>query len=307
MYINETTIQNVGAAIQRHLVSIPAFRKTSASGRRVFSTDLALIALGVRTGHLVDAIAPSDLVRAFSQLLEAIRKEFSIFNNVLLLHDESAEQVFFVNTPLLRQRACLLGITRSLCDNSVHFLRLADTPILLPDVPDELRALVSVLIAQLPETSTDHSNTAAVALPLALALPSVACTPQTLVPLAGIILEYPLAYVPADNPSPGTSTQTFLAGEPVDVYRCLLKATGTSHNDRDASSPSVLPHSLLQFSCPASAGEMHPCLAPERLIACLGAHFTARLEGEPSDRVDGQGQLMVEVKHTREVFDRLAL
>ncbi|KAM6494315.1 hypothetical protein JOM56_010676, partial [Amanita muscaria] len=56
------------------------------------------------------------------------------------------------------------------------------------------------------------------------------------VPIAAVLIEYPLAYVP------DTTLTSFLHQIPLDVYECTVRIG--SHT-----------HILLKFSCPAVLGE----------------------------------------------------
>ena len=107
-----------------------------------------------------------------------------------------------------------------------------------------------------------------------------------LVPLAAILLEYPLAYVPI------SSDQTsFLAGVPLDVYECVLTC------------PSMLKapeHILMKFSCPSVLAATNLELSVSRLEERLNARFAPRLK---QAGLSGTFQ----IRHSTETLARVAL
>jgi len=103
-----------------------------------------------------------------------------------------------------------------------------------------------------------------------------------LVPLAALLLEYPVGYVPLD-----ASHTAFLSNVPLDVYECALEDSGEEHT-------------LLKFSSPQCVGQSVARLAPGEILGRLGDRFQPRLEA-----VDYSGRL--EVRHTQEILPRVGL
>lgn len=116
------------------------------------------------------------------------------------------------------------------------------------------------------------------------------------VPLAAVLLEYPIAYVPAH-----ADQTVFLAGVELDVYDCVLsfsqapdgRDTGGDHNG-------PYEHRLLKFSCPSRLAEEAPNLLPTRLIESMLARFEPRLDAAGC-------QCSLAVRHATETHDRVSL
>lgn len=132
---------------------------------------------------------------------------------------------------------------------------------------------------------------------------------QTLVPLAGLLLEYPASYVPSS-----TQQEAFLGTTPLDVYEvvlCLGVLRKTSSARTPSRSQSLEPqssnaeHSLLKFSCPSvldNADKVtHPKLSPISLCRHLHACYNHRVAEASTAHAS------VYVKHHTEVRDRVAL
>ncbi|KAF8147322.1 hypothetical protein K438DRAFT_1626356 [Mycena galopus ATCC 62051] len=99
-----------------------------------------------------------------------------------------------------------------------------------------------------------------------------------MIPLAGTLLGYPVAYVP-------DAGGAFLAHASLDVFECSVRAL-------------TWEHAFLKFSCPAMLAATHPELAPTRIVASLKTRFEPRLE---------ELGLVLIVKHETEILDRVAL
>jgi hypothetical protein len=109
----------------------------------------------------------------------------------------------------------------------------------------------SVLLDQITSHPPDANE-------LLLDLGSLASIPEVaLVPLAGVLLEYPVAYVVPPN------TDAYLPGVALNVFECTLA------DGRD--------YSWLKFSCPAALGEHDLCYSPSNMLATLHARFGPRL------------------------------
>ena len=106
------------------------------------------------------------------------------------------------------------------------------------------------------------------------------------IPLAAVLLEYPVAYVPT---SPVKSS--FLNGEALIVYECCL--------EQISSSP-LFQHTLIKFSCPERIVQEMPHLSPQRLVQRLQEHFAPRIRV-----MDETISLKIQVSTER--LDRVAL
>jgi hypothetical protein len=142
--------------------------------------------------------------------------------------------------------------------------------------------VLQVLLSLLPLAQS-------VELPLSFSLLSDTAF-ETVVPLAAILLDYLVAYVP--HPSyPNT-----LSGVPLDVYEYIL--TIPSHD-----SMLDLNHSIIKFSCPTSLREDFTQLNPENVTLKMAAVFADRLS------VARAGGVTIHVKHnvihSSETVDRV--
>lgn len=100
-----------------------------------------------------------------------------------------------------------------------------------------------------------------------------------MIPLAGVLIGYPVAYVPDVDGA-------FLAHASLDVFACRVRAPTWEHG-------------FLKFSCPAVLAAAHPeQLALTRIVASLKTRFEARLKEL------GLGLI---VEHSVEMMDRVAL
>jgi hypothetical protein len=107
-----------------------------------------------------------------------------------------------------------------------------------------------------------------------------------MIPVAAILLEYPVAYVPTSSAGDQTA---FLSRELLDVYECLLMNAGTLNR-----------HTLLKFSCPNIIGIEHTELSPKRLIERMKERFVPRLQIVDS-------RITLDIQVLAEKFDRVAL
>jgi len=111
-------------------------------------------------------------------------------------------------------------------------------------------------------------------------------TQELMIPIAAILLEYPVAYVPASS-----DQMAFLSRELLDVYECRLVHVETQVPNR---------HTLLKFSCPSAIGVKHMELSPQELMERTKERFIPRLQKA------GDG-MIVEIHVSTEKFDRVAL
>ncbi|KAJ7044164.1 hypothetical protein C8F04DRAFT_691385 [Mycena alexandri] len=206
------------------------------------------------SASLVDALVVHNPENVYPNFLRILRRKHAIFNCIEHLLEPSSQQSFFVNTA-----QCQVSVSAT----DVSFVLLQKEPQLLDrPPPDVLAALDALKIATPPS------------LPTGLA-------PRTAIPLAAVLLGYPVAYVPDGDAA-------FLAQVALDVYACTVRASDWEYV-----------HELLKFSCPAALGEAHPeQLAPARIVARL----TTRLE----PRLKELG-LTLTVQHSTETVDRVAL
>ena len=90
---------------------------------------------------------------------------------------------------------------------------------------------------------------------------------QLAVPLAALLLDYPIAYLPSfSNPHA-------LSGSPLDFYECvLISGAHDCRNERKT-------HIIMKFSCPARLQDMGPeHFKPQSIISQLQEMFTKRLQ-----------------------------
>ena len=138
--------------------------------------------------------------------------------------------------------------------------------------------VLQVLVSLLPLAQS-------VELPLSFSLLSDT-TFETVVPLAAILLDYLVAYVPYPS-YPNT-----LSGIPLDFYEYILTIP-------DHDSMLDLNHSIIKFSCPASLQEGSKQLKPESVTLNLAAIFADRLSSA------GVGGVTTHIKHSSETVDRV--
>ncbi|KAF8798968.1 hypothetical protein BYT27DRAFT_7202704 [Phlegmacium glaucopus] len=247
----------------------------SRHNRYRFLTDLTIVALSVRTGYLVDLFTPNDPVRLFSSLLAALRintKTNVFFARVFHLYEPHSEQSFFINAQLLLERIHTLSGGSESPPEYPLFIHLHSSVTVIYEVPQQV---LQVLISLLPLAQS-------VELPLSFSLLSDT-TFETAVPLAAILLDYLVAYVPY------TTYPNTLSGVPLDVYECILAIPGLDSRE----------HSIIKFSCPTTVQEGFTQLKPENITLKLGAIFSNRLG---ATRADGA---TIRVKHSSETVDRI--
>lgn len=109
-------------------------------------------------------------------------------------------------------------------------------------------------------------------------------TQELLVPLAAVLIEYPIAYVPIS-----AEQTSFLNGQPLDIYECVLHHAKWQHR-----------YTLLKFSCPSDIGAPNLFFSPNAVAERLKGRFTPRLQ-----TVDESWS--IEVVISTETRDRVAL
>lgn len=259
--------------VQAEATKIPGLHQYLS--KRRFLTDLTIVALSIRTGYLVDLFALSDPVRSFSRLLAALRintKTKVIFARVFHLYEPHSEQSFFINAQLLSERIHTLSGRSEAPPEYPLFIHLQSSAKVTYEIPQQV---LQVLVGLLPLSQS-------VELPLSFSLSDL--TLETVVPLAAILLDYLVAYVPYP-PYPNT-----LSGVPLDVYECIL--TISSHD-----STADWKHSFIKFSCPTTSREDFTQLKSENVILKLAAMF--------ADRLGTTRGASIRVKHSSETVDRV--
>lgn len=114
-------------------------------------------------------------------------------------------------------------------------------------------------------------------LPVSIIFPIT--SPTVAVPLAALLLEYPIAYVPEDVSRP------VLSHVPLNIFQCFLNIEDQRHN-------------LLKFSCPADLDAAQT--QPDELIAQLRRSLEIRV----SKRFPLAG---LDIERTKETMERVAL
>ncbi|KAG7088392.1 hypothetical protein E1B28_012391 [Marasmius oreades] len=283
---------------------------------KMFAVDLAMVALSVRTGYLIDAFTlqgdrnPS---WTWNQLLQGLCQRNSEFKGVVHIYDPQSEQSFFVNISLFLSRAQRCLLLSSTDNPAPSFLEKGSDiqPIskptsfvsLLPDgsfhpsfsdIPVELPAVLRELITQtqlISESSVRERST--------VTLPPILPYNVT-VPLAGFLLEYPVALCPVLIP--GTDMSSFLTQVPLRVYRCLLNIEDTTGKSSATSQQN--PHLLVQFSIPSVLESSHPETHSSSVISSrLEETFNARL----ATVFAGRGVPSLTIVHSVRTLDRVAL
>ncbi|KAF9221561.1 hypothetical protein BS17DRAFT_710768, partial [Gyrodon lividus] len=228
------------------------------------------------TGYLVDAIWSPDPTRTFSALLRALHKKSSIFKNIVLWNHSSSAQSFLVNIPLFEEKVTGLidGIELEQC----AFVRLDECLSASTEPPNALQQVLLKMRASMAASSDA----------LSFSLPAT-LTQEILVPLAAVVIDYSVAYVPA------SSEQTsFLGGEALDIYSVSFK--GPSYPN--SSSTLKQEHVVLKFSCPRVLVSKHAELSPGTVMEKLRVKFESRLESVG---------IHMSVAHRTETLDRVAL
>ncbi|KAL4080754.1 hypothetical protein J3A83DRAFT_64378 [Scleroderma citrinum] len=221
-----------------------------------------------RCAYLVDAVTPLDPVRTFSSLLQNLRDKSAVFRDVVLWIDSTHLQTFFVNTRLFDEKTV---------DSSMNpTFVLLDKDLTVSTLPPD--GLTEVLLGMHVAMASREA--------LSFFFPDN-LTQVVLVPLAAVLVDYPVAYVPV---SPAQTV--FLGAEPLDVYEVA--------SPLDTVNPSTRSHdfTFLKFSCPQKLADICPQLSQAHLVQRLHDIFTLRLD------IIGAS---ITVGHHTETLDRVAL
>ncbi|KAI0729626.1 hypothetical protein C8Q72DRAFT_304915 [Fomitopsis betulina] len=272
------------------LQSRRSFKRASYSKIKQFSLDLCFVSLGVRTGYLFDAFAlPEKLERRitlFCELLVTLRQVATVFQDVIVLHEPTSDQLFFVNSHLLERRcAQILSSDNHDAEPWPMFLHLLEEPTLV-GFPIQLAGLLRELCAR----GEKHAG---------LPRPTILTVSHPLdisvsVPLAAVLLEYPVAYVPLD-----ADQTAFLTGVGLNVYECVLTFSQVP-GDTGSGSDRPYEHTLLKFSCPSRLAGEATTLLPTTLVERMQARFGPRLDAAGC-------QCKWAVRHATETHDRVSL
>ena len=192
-------------------------------------------------------------------------KGSSRFDDVQLVYTAEHEQYFFLNMPLLRERADLLS-SSSNDGRPTTFILLDQTETIVRSHFLGLLIILKLQKIEPPPEVIETIKLIAASSESPIKLPED-ITAQTLVPLSGFLLEFPVSYVPRSD------SGTFLCGVALDVYEATIvpeENCGKTNNTRD--------HTLLKFSSPSHLGRTYDTLAPDSIVEDLDALFRNRLE-----------------------------
>ncbi|KAG9077520.1 hypothetical protein FS749_010581 [Ceratobasidium sp. UAMH 11750] len=141
------------------------------------------------------------------------------------------EDTFFVNSRLLARRLSEgssqgdpLSI-RSVSQRTTLIL-LDEPPTEVQSLPESLDSLLVYLRENLALSATEPLHTSMSSLPKVILLPSANSSPHVQVPLAGILLDYPVAYLPPAQPA-SQDNHPYLSGHALDVFDICLQFSQT--------------------------------------------------------------------------------
>ncbi|TFK25413.1 hypothetical protein FA15DRAFT_687016 [Coprinopsis marcescibilis] len=287
-------IYNNISDVETLLRGMPSLRRLPARTKVGLALDLALVGLSLRTGCLIDSFLPKDPVAEFSQILRTLRNTpatAEIGANIVHLFEPESEQSFLVNRNLVPLRLGPLlelnynGVSPTFVEVSPpsHFKHLEVVP----------EALCSVLRYLVDKFRLD-SNTG---VPYSLSLPKNLHIELT-VPLAAILLDYAVAYVPSIFEEDAETSHKFLAGVAVATYECTL-TLGFTNKQQEGLEPEVR---VMKFSCPRSLEESQPDrYSPEAISESVLKELERRIALTSSDCV------VARLRHEYVTYDRLAM
>ncbi|KAJ3722040.1 hypothetical protein DFJ43DRAFT_1124489 [Lentinula guzmanii] len=299
--VRRISIENVVQDVQQETLQLRSFLFSRVSLPRInsFAFDLALVALSIRSGCLVDAFLPKDPCRAFSALLYRLKQKSKLFRDVVHIYEPCSEQSFLINPLRLLARYPVEDVSNSqLTDwpfSSPIFVSTNSPPEILYTPPEGLFAIVQDLILQISNPPSTSNQSSTIILPQSL---SASLT----VPLAAILLEYPVAYCPS-----ATIGSPFLTNVTLDVYEVRLMLNNEDVDTSSQRKPTPSPdddeerdhRTVLKFSCPSGLGHSSPNLSHQIIKGQLQSCFDHRLANFlHRDLV---------VHHTIETLDRVAL
>ncbi|KAK7677767.1 hypothetical protein QCA50_019319 [Cerrena zonata] len=247
------------------ILGIPSLRKVSHFKLQQFTINLALVALGIRSGYMFDtfSVPRHDTGDLLTSVLRELRK-MPEYIGVALLTGTSFQDYFIVNVPLLARnlhRDFLLNVKAASGvsdDFYFSFVRLSIPPRLTP-VPSDFQEHIIQELLRILQTALNLDQRT-MSLPLRFDISVDLSNPKDAIPLAAIVLEYPVAYVPD-----GSDQTTFLSNTPLDVYECSLSLRIDNHD---------FEHTFLKFSCPSGLDEMR---SPDKIKNKLQTRFSHRI------------------------------
>ncbi|QRV76803.1 hypothetical protein RhiJN_04818 [Ceratobasidium sp. AG-Ba] len=236
-------------------------------------------------------------------LIANLRKNCTACAPIFAVVDPTTEDTFFVNAQLLARklsnrstnedRKSLVNRSGLILEN-VTFVLLDEPPQALESPPEPLEPILERLYVELCLSSLESSHTSTASLPELVLLPSDNLNPHVQVPLAGILLDYPIAYVPMPKPR-SHDTPSYLNRHALYAFDICLRPLRTG----DALE-------LMKFSCPAEF------LAPEssttRNLNALREQLEVVIQNLNSNIDGGDGpQWEIVFSHSRITMDRVAL
>lgn len=159
---------------------------------------------------------------------------------IFALVDPTSEDVFFVNSTLLSLKLSKEAACHSI-SVSPNYRIFSPTTVLknttlvllderlrtLESLPESLLTLLLHLHSALsPPPGEETPEQRALSLPHLVPIPSSELGPSVQVPLAGILLDYSVAYVPLSQVVPQYN-EAYLSGEALDVFEFCLRSTKT--------------------------------------------------------------------------------
>ncbi|KZS93671.1 hypothetical protein SISNIDRAFT_549490 [Sistotremastrum niveocremeum HHB9708] len=216
-------------------------KKVSRGALESFSVDVALVALGIRSGFLIDTFSP--WFEEMTVFIETLQSKSRHFESLALLTDDDSSNHFIPWTSFI-------FLAKDLSTPPLHSfvydqLQISSQSRPSPTVMNHIRAI------------TDQDTHPFMP-------PTRLCTKDA-ISLAGFLLEYPFSYRPSDlsvNSNP-------LGGVPLLLYECSL-----------VSSTSSTP-SLMKFSFPLQLSIDVPSFASDIIQECLLERFRKRLSESP--------------------------
>jgi hypothetical protein len=179
----------------------------------------------------------------------------------VLVHESSTDQAFILNRTLLPAP-----------DVDFSWATFVDVAVITPKpCPTSVRGLLRKILAGIEKDPV-------------VALELSEMHPSGLIPLAGVLLEYPIAYVVPPE------TDVFLSHVPLDVYTCTVHFPGADKSNTT--------HTLLKFSCPAALAHVDVAFVPAALLRALQTRFGPRLAAHG---------MTLRVEHTTSTLPRVAL
>ncbi|PPR04103.1 hypothetical protein CVT24_010676 [Panaeolus cyanescens] len=257
-------LQDVITLIQDQLRLITELRRrVYYSKLDVFATNLALVALGIRAGYLLDIFTfekPVDLSNKILSALRACTTTKEYFSEPTGFSTASEE--FFIQHHI-RETVWRSRDRRSALLNSIFELLIETTELKkLRVVPEPILQCCSYLQEYL----------SAAPVPLSISFPEDMST-TVAVPVAGVLLDYLVAYVPE------SAEAAPLSNISLDFYEVIIISKGHTPPSRTGTkgTTDTFRHSIMKFSCTSSLSGMED-LQPQTIIDRLQTLFEGRLK-----------------------------